>query len=269
MRACVVAPRARCALVVLAFARRLTSVTSTRPAVHVALHGPLCDGLRLLPSRCCRQALHIASQTSNALKYLHALGIGHLDVKPGNILLKFNASSGSSLQQAFDSLLNSDGNGQGLLASDKHALNHLDPGSFVVKLCDFGMAGLEREEDEAPIVGTIRFMPPEQLSLLGPPGTTAIPVADELVEEELEDYVATLLRNRRASRNAKAPPRGEIYLAPQHSRSVNSMHNKWVKPGTIDLAKLTRVRACVRACLRACVRVCVHSFVHVCRLLCV
>eukprot|EP00750_Incisomonas_marina_P008276 INCI15413.1.p1 GENE.INCI15413.1~~INCI15413.1.p1 ORF type:complete len:1629 (-),score=278.11 INCI15413.1:163-5049(-) len=194
-------------------------------------------------------ALHIASQASKALAYLHAKGIAHLDVKPENILLKFHSSSGSSLQQAFDSLHR--GSAQ---VTEQEMLNHLDPSSFVVKLCDFGMAcmaaqvvdGDEDAEHQVVQTGTIRFLPPEQLVKLGSP-EAPIPLADSVVEEELEDYVESLIRAR--AQKKLVPRRGETYLHARHKKNIRlSFEGKdspddgarWHLPSSLDLLNLAR-----------------------------
>jgi len=171
------------------------------------------------------QALHIAAQTSNALSYLHALGVGHFDVKPGNILLKFNAAAGFSFL----------GGDEPPPADEVEALNHIDPTSFVVKLCDFGMAGLERMDPDCPITGSIRFMPPEQLALLGP-SDAPIPIADEIVEEELEDYVENLIQTKHK--------RNTVHLhshATRHNAHGSLTESKWSRPKSLNLNGLTRV----------------------------
>jgi len=86
--------------------------------------GRLLSGSQLLP---VAHALDIAAQVADGLAYAHAQGVVHRDIKPANIMVT------------------SDG---------------------VVKIADFGIARMrsaERGGDSAPVLGSPRYMSPEQV----------------------------------------------------------------------------------------------------------
>ncbi|QOC21152.1 protein kinase [Wenzhouxiangella sp. AB-CW3] len=96
------------------------------------LQGQSLDSyLEEVPALDARRVIEIGIQLAGALHYAHERGIVHRDVKPSNIFI--------------------------------------DPESGLVKLVDFGIAAIDRRLREgqagqdASIVGTPRYMPPEQL----------------------------------------------------------------------------------------------------------
>ena len=92
-----------------------------------------------------RQAAGVIAKLADAVEYSHSQGILHRDIKPGNILL----------------------------FPDPHSLAEEFP--FQPRLSDFGLAkflGTERESsDSSQLLGTVRYLSPEQIRASGNTGT--------------------------------------------------------------------------------------------------
>jgi WD40 repeat protein/serine/threonine protein kinase len=114
-----------------------------------------------------RQAAQILAELADAVQYVHAHGIYHRDIKPGNILLDPRSVSSSpptplpSGERGADcSPLSPLGRGVGGEGETAGKL-------FVPRLTDFGLAKLREAQTEpthsGAVLGTVSYMAPEQV----------------------------------------------------------------------------------------------------------